>query len=68
MGHPPEPGTAKVKLSHHLDDGSKIEFETHVEVADFTKAVSEAEHQFKAAVAQLAAGNLPHMRNVKVEM
>jgi len=68
MGQPVEDGTAKVKLAHYLEDGSKIEFETYVEAADYSAAVAIAETQFAAAVKAVAGGASPAMRKVKIEM
>lgn len=61
-------GSAKVKLAHYLEDGSKLEFETHVEATDYQDAVTQAEAGFKAAVAKVAEGAEPSMKKVKLEM
>lgn len=61
-------GSAKVKLAHYLEDGSKLEFETHVEAKDYQDAVAQAEAGFKAAVAKVAEGAEPSMKKVKLEM
>ena len=61
-------GSAKVKLAHYLDDGSKLEFETHVEAKDYQDAVKQAEAGFNAAVATVAGGAEPAMTKVKLEM
>jgi ethanolamine utilization microcompartment shell protein EutL len=68
MGHHTEPGQAKVKLAHYLDDGNKIEFEAYVEATDYQAAVASAEALFKDALKTLAGGAEPSMRKVKIEM
>lgn len=68
MGHPVEEGMAKVKLAHYLDNGDKVEFETHIEAADYKSAVATAEKLFAEALKSLAQGTIPAMRKVKLEM
>lgn len=68
MGHHMEPGQAKVKLAHYLDDGNKIEFEAFVDATDYESAVAAADVLFKEALKTLAGGAEPSMRKVKIEM
>lgn len=68
MGHHMEPGQAKVKLEHYLDDGNKIAFEAYVDASDYQAAVAAAESLFADALKAIAGGAVPSMRKVKIEM
>jgi hypothetical protein len=68
MGHHMEPGQAKVKLEHYLDDGNKIAFEAYVEATDYQAAVAAAESLFAGALKTVAAGGAASMRKVKIVM
>ncbi|MCO5162951.1 MAG: hypothetical protein M9939_17585 [Mesorhizobium sp.] len=68
MGHHMEPGQAKVKLEHYLDDGNKIAFEAYVDASDYQAAVAAAESLFSDALKSIAGGGAASMRKVKIEM